>query len=153
MIEYFLDTIGFFGPVILLVLSLVKILKQKYYLIGYLVFYFINDAINQLCKITIKQERPHGGKKIMDEPYVGADKYGMPSRHTQSMFFSTTYLFMVNRNKPMLLFELSLCTLTFCQRLKYKQHSIEQLTVGGFIGIITACFAYYFTNRYIISSV
>jgi membrane-associated phospholipid phosphatase len=153
MIENFLDSIGFFGPVILLLLSFLKLVKQKPYLIGYLVCYFINDSINQIVKINIKQLRPQDGKTFIGEPYVGADKYGMPSRHAQSMLFSTTFLFMVTGDIKILLFEFCLCALTIYQRWKYKQHTVEQLAVGAFIGTITAYFSYFLTNKYIISNV
>jgi len=117
------------------------------------VFYFINDAINQLCKITIKQERPADGKKIINEPYFSADKYGMPSRHSESAFFSCFYLFLVKGDVNVLIFELFICALTLYQRIKYRQHTIEQLCVGSILGISVASIGYFLTNRYIISNV
>lgn len=151
--ENILDLVGFFGPVILMATSVIKLSNQKSYLVGYLVFYFINDAINQICKVIVKEERPKNTKSIIGEPYVGADKYGMPSRHAESMLFSTTYLFLVKGSVPILLVESFICALTLYQRLKYRQHTAEQLIVGSLMGMVIAFAGYYLTNNYILSNV
>jgi len=92
-VKYVFDLIGYFGPMIISIISIAKLWKQSGYLYGYLVFSLINFAVNGIVKTIAKQPRPYGGQSIIHEHYVGANKYGMPSGHAQSVFFSMTYLY------------------------------------------------------------
>ena len=85
--------------------------------------------------MVFQEPRPEGSDMtIVGEPYQGADEYGMPSGHAQSVAFSTTYLYLVTKNVLWLALELCIVALTMIQRWKYKNHSVSQLFVGGLVG-------------------
>jgi membrane-associated phospholipid phosphatase len=144
----FFDIIGFFGPAILFCISVLKLYKRQPYLIGYLIFSAGNIIINSILKTVIKQERPHS---IGDEHYIGMQKYGMPSAHAQSVFYSMTYLYLTNGDSEILLVGMFIGALTLYQRWKYSQHTVEQLGVGVIVGVIIAFFAQFMTKQYIVT--
>jgi membrane-associated phospholipid phosphatase len=122
MLQHIYD-IGFYGPWILALIAIINLRNMPYYLVGYLVFSFLNKAINSLLKKVIKQPRP-----------TKMPEYGMPSAHAQSVFFSTAFLYSTKGSIELLLMELALCALTLYQRWKVKAHTPEQLAVGALIG-------------------
>ena len=152
-IKYVFDLIGYFGPMIMSVISIAKLWKQSSYLYGYLVFSLINFAVNGTVKMIAKQPRPYGGQSIIHEHYVGANKYGMPSGHTQSVFFSMTYLYLITNSSGLLLIEMFIAALTLYQRWNYRQHTIEQLCVGAFIGICIAYGGFCITQKWIVTGI
>jgi membrane-associated phospholipid phosphatase len=108
--------------------------------------------MNKLLKVFIQEPRPYGGREIMNEEYIGIDKYGMPSGHAQSVFFSMTYLYLVKGSPMWLLIEMFVVILTLYQRYSYKQHSIKQLFAGSVIGFGIAHIAYFLTKDYLMKS-
>ena len=56
--ELLLDGIGFFGPVILFITSLMKLIFMQPYLLGYLVLSVINLLINRGLKSYLQVPRP-----------------------------------------------------------------------------------------------
>jgi membrane-associated phospholipid phosphatase len=85
----------------------------------------------------------------MDEPYDGSEKYGMPSGHAQSVFFSTTFLYLVKGSPSWLIIELFIVALSIYQRLKYRQHTLEQLFTGSAIGLLFAVFSFNITKQWL----
>jgi len=71
-----IDIIGWNGPLIIFIISIMNFWKQKY-IYGYLVFYIINIFINNLLKITIKENRPNNNN-IIKEKNTDINRYGMP---------------------------------------------------------------------------
>ena len=143
------DNIGFMGPLLLFLISIYNLRNQSPYLISYLVFFTANTLVNKILKNIIKQKRPDNGIKIMDEPYDGSEKYGMPSGHAQSVFFSTTFLYLVKGSPSWLIIELFIVALSIYQRLKYRQHTFEQLFTGSAIGLLFAIFSFYITKQWL----
>jgi membrane-associated phospholipid phosphatase len=146
-----IDIIGFNGPIILFLVSVINLWKQKY-IYGYLLFYIINTFINNLLKNTIKQARPNNTMNTITEKYPGVHKYGMPSYHAQSVFFSLTFLYLVKRSVFLLLIESFIAFMTIYQRWVNRHHTIEQLIVGSFIGICNAYISYLITNQYFVTN-
>ena len=145
-----LDYIGFFGPLFTFFISIYKLFNRHFYLFGYLCFVFLNTLSNHFLKTWIKQPRPEGGRNLIEnEPYTGTNRYGMPSSHAQSVLFSTTFLWLVDKNPNWLIIEGFICALTLYQRWKFRRHSIEQLFVGSLAGISMAIFGVFMTERYI----
>ena len=144
-----LDYIGFFGPVILFSISLWKLSTRIPFLYGYLGLFLASTLINKALKMVFKEPRPEGSKTIIGEPYQGADEYGMPSGHAQSVCFSATYLYLVTKNALWLALELCVLALTMIQRWKYNAHSVEQLIVGSLLGIVFAYVFYYGYKYYL----
>ena len=85
----------------------------------------------------------------MNEDYVGVEKYGMPSGHAQSCFFSMTFLYLVKGSPAWLIFELFIGIISLYQRFKYKQHTIEQLLAGSILGIFFAYFSFTLTKLWL----
>ena len=151
MIPKLFDYIGFFGPIILSFISVLKLYKQQPYLIGYFIFLGGNVIVNHVLKHIILEERPSGGRSLINEPYNGMHKYGMPSSHAQSAFYSITYLYLTKHDPTILLVGLFICALTVYQRWTYRQHTAEQLGIGAIIGIIMGFLAEYMTKQYVYS--
>lgn len=144
-----LDYIGFFGPVILFSISLWKLSTRIPFLYGYLGLFLASTLINKALKLVFKEPRPEGSKTIVGEPYQGADEYGMPSGHAQSVCFSATYLYFVTKNALWLALELCIVALTLIQRWKYKNHSVPQLVVGALVGVFWGYYGYRWMNTWI----
>jgi hypothetical protein len=148
-----IDTVGQNGPILTLLITCVNLISQKKYLISFLICIFINHYLNGILKSTIREPRPGRPRSNESETKIdlvgNIDKYGMPSYHAQSVFFSTTFLYLVQKNPAMLFFEFVICTITLYQRFKYKLHDMRQLAVGSFIGIGFAFLCFTLTNQYL----
>lgn len=143
------DKIGFYGPFVSAAINIFLLWKQQFYLIIYIFFLIINSFLNKIIKLIIREKRPNGHKQNTFDKYGynGADLYGMPSSHSQSAFFSLIYSWLVIHSVPLFIIQLFICSLTVYQRWKYKKHTIEQLSVGAFIGSIFAYIVFYFINK------
>jgi membrane-associated phospholipid phosphatase len=153
-----IDLIGFYGPWIQGVINVSQLIMQKYYLLGYVGFAYVNIFINKWLKINYKEARPAAQEETglpiqMSDPDIfgmpNADIYGLPSGHAQQILFSVFYLFFVKRSVFLLIGGLFLSALTVYQRWKYKRHSIKQLIYGSSIGIVISYIGYYITSRVI----
>jgi membrane-associated phospholipid phosphatase len=140
--------IGLTGPLILFLITIMNLWKQKY-IYGYLVFYIINVFINNLLKISIKESRPNN---IIKEQYTEIHIYGMPSYHAQSVGFSLVFLYLVNKYTFLLILEIFIVFITLYQRWYYKHHSKEQLIIGTIIGGVNAYIGYFITKQYFITN-
>ena len=146
------DTIGFFGPHIILVIGIIILWKQNQYFYGYILFFIINTSINKLIKQLVREPRPKNGKNIMDfekNKYDGVEEYGMPSGHAQSCFYSMTYLYLVKENPIWLIINLFITSLTIYQRWSYHRHTAQQLMVGSVMGIFIGWGSVIFINKYL----
>lgn len=129
MLEFYI--LGYLGPIVLFFV-IVYLLWDQSVLYVYVIGFLLNSIINLLLKVTLKQSRPSNGKSILHESYEGIEKYGMPSGHAQSVFFSFSFLYFYGYDS---LWASSIVVLTIYQRWIYRQHSIDQLLVGSLIGI------------------
>lgn len=140
---YELDQIGFFGPFILMFINIYNLLSQPYYLIGYLVSLLMNSGVNKILKGIIKEPRPDNSIDITNiEVHNGADIYGMPSGHSQSVSFSTVFVYLVQKSEWLLLFNTIILVLTILQRWNYRKHTIGQLLVGSIVGALVGSISY-----------
>ena len=146
------DTIGFFGPHIILCIGIILLWKQSKYFYGYLLFYMINTFINKLLKMVIREPRPKDGKNIMGfekNVYEGIEEYGMPSGHAQSCFYSMSYLYLVKENPIWLIVNLFIASLTIYQRWSYNRHTAQQLLVGSMVGVVLGWASVTIVNKYL----
>jgi membrane-associated phospholipid phosphatase len=158
--------IGNNGPFILWITSLLLLRNKNYYFIYYLIGYVFNILLNQLLKILFKQPRPSVNKHTFDlaikqmkniNSYTNLISYdavlGMPSGHTQGVFYSFVYILLVYSTKPLsnliLFYYLSILFITIIQRVYYQFHSINQIIVGAIIGIGYAYFIHYLAKKQI----
>ena len=135
-----LDTIGYIGPLIILLINIYSFFYRKPYLFAYLISIFVNSLINSTLKSIYQIPRQSNQIYFSKyENFEGVNAYGMPSGHAQSVSFSTMYLYLAQVNSYFVIISLFICCLTFIQRYKYRRHTAIELLVGSFIGI---CFAY-----------
>ena len=144
------ETIGYEGPNISLLITSLALLDQKKYLGSFILFYFVEYYVIGLLKNILKEPRPKGylDKKYEDGgKYEGIAYYGMPSGHSAIVWYSTAFLWLVKQSPYLLIIELAICFNTMYQRWSFKKHSIEQLSVGMILGISFACFSVLVTKR------
>jgi len=140
-----IDIIGFYGPVILSIITCLSLIKQLPYLLLFIIGIFFNSQFNSVLKSIIKEPRPSNVSK-----YEGAQQYGMPSGHAQSVFFSLTFLYLVKNSYWLLLVMLFFSALTLYQRWNTKEHTPKQLLVGSAVGLVSG-YAWFKLSKYIIS--
>ena len=144
-----IDTLAYNSAFITIFINTFALYDQKKYLA---IFYFVHLALYQIVitlKNIIKQPRPTGYLSINDGgEYINKERYGMPSGHSAFVFYSTTFLWLVKQNIPLLLVELFLCAITVYQRYEYKKHTIEQLVVGAVLGSAVAFCSHQVAVRY-----
>jgi len=146
---YTFDFIGFWAPFILFSLSVIHLWNTRFYLYLYILLFFANSGLNRLLKILFRQKRPDNGQSFVGESYLGNDFYGMPSGHAQSVFLSTTFVFLVKRSIWWLIFELGISATTLIQRWKYNRHTVMQLVVGSIVGTVFAAFGYILSRYWV----
>ncbi len=161
-----IDYIGFNGPDIIKVLTFIQLLDQIPYLIGFVVFYYINKNVNELLKNTIRENRPEKIDLIKEQkkdflttlfysesnlPKISSvHNYGMPSGHAQTSSFALGYLFFVKNiykksiKTPnfLFLFEFCILLITLFQRWNDNKHTIKQLIIGCIVGFTISYLAY-----------
>jgi membrane-associated phospholipid phosphatase len=153
-ISKFFDYLGYYGPNILLIFSILLLWAKNYrsYLSYYLIGYILNILLNYILKGFIQQPRPTGDQKLIEMALhngkrFGYDIYGMPSGHSQGVFYSTAFIHLVLKN-PQITFLFFLISLnTMIQRVNYQNHTILQVICGAITGIGFAYLVYYYTAK------
>ena len=150
------DYLGYFGPKILLVFSILLLLAKNYrsYLSYYLIGYVLNILLNYILKGIIRQPRPTEDKKLIEMALhngkrFGYDIYGMPSGHSQGVFYSTAFIHLVLKNPQITLIFFLYSLNTIIQRVNYKNHTILQVLTGAMVGIGFAYLVYYYAQNII----
>lgn len=122
---------GSTGPLVLNLVSLYLLKNKTIYFAIYILGIILNSIANYLLKGIFRQRRPSKYEYI--EPFSN-EKYGMPSGHSQSAFFSTIYIYLVTKNIYWGMFYLLVSLITCFQRVYYKNHTIMQVIVGSLFG-------------------
>jgi membrane-associated phospholipid phosphatase len=136
-----IDYIGIIGPVILTCTSIFLLVDKPLFLWIYIGGNFINAVINFILKILFKDPRPSENSELVqlvlnNGRAVDINKYGMPSRHSQSVAFSTIFIYLVLKNMYIVYFYLIISMITMFQRYKTKKHTIFQIVIGFIVGLI-----------------
>jgi len=148
IIEIF-DTVGYYGPLIVLGLVIIDLFSQPKYNWVYVLFVAVNEYLNRGLKLMIHKPRPEGRIHFSEyESYTGASKYGMPSGHAQSIGFSLMYLWLVRSLDPTWILCSFIGALTLYQRWKYRNHTIIQLLAGLLCGSAFAWFVWWAGTKY-----
>ena len=143
------ERIGYNGDIINFFITSFSLWKQPSYASIFVLCYFIDIGINKILKKIIREPRPPGYADVsetLQSKYVNEEKFGMPSGHSESLFFSTAFLWFVIGSPIMLMIELFICAITLYQRWKNKKHTVEQLFVGAWIGILFAYFVFWYNQ-------
>lgn len=132
----FLFSLGFFSELFVMIIVLALIYKNTNNTLFYLIFIFLNGYINRFLKAIIKQDRPSNPIKFLNsEHFTKGHAYGMPSGHSQNVFFSITYLYLtVKQWYPWTLVALVIGLLMLFERWYFHNHTIAQLLAGAAVG-------------------
>jgi len=141
MIEQIIDFIGFYGPVILFLASIIYLYVKNSYFTIYVIGFMFSGLINYILKGIFKEARPIDDKHIfnLEKMYrrvLTFENYGMPSAHTQAVFYTTTFTYLALENNVLLVGSIFISLLTIYQRVQSKQHFLSQTIVGAIIGSI-----------------
>jgi len=147
-----IDACGFFGPAILFFTSIMLLFQKKNLLYIYISGYLLNSLINIILKGIIKQKRPEEDEHLfniwlnngMKHDRHWYDRFGMPSGHSQDVFYSTAFIFLSLKNTNWLIFYLLISLNTLYQRVKYKNHTVLQVIVGAIVGLLIGALLYYY---------
>lgn len=144
-------TIGNFGPLILFTISLYLLRKTSNALYYYLIGFLFNFLLNVILKLTFKQPRPRDNEDLFklilnyttkNKCILPYDIYGMPSGHSQSVIFSTIFIYLMFKNTNLTLLFLLISIITIFQRVIELHHTVFQVIIGSLIGLIFGYFIF-----------
>ena len=139
-----IDNVGFFGPIILFGFGIYTLRTRRIYLIIYAIFFVLNGLLNRVLKMWIREPRPDNSQFINEyDVNDGAEQYGMPSGHAQSVAYSVVFLFLATGSVRILSSTLFLSALTIYQRWAYHRHTEAQLGIGALIGSVVGTIAFW----------
>lgn len=153
-----MDYIGLYAPVILFALTLFLLRNLTTYLWVFVVGFILNNLLNIILKLAIKEPRPTKDQKaieigVVNGARIGFDKFGMPSGHAQNCGYCLSFITTVV-NEPIVTGIYSLITaISLFQRHVYKNHTLLQLIIGLVIGLGIGYIMYNLGNKYITGNI
>jgi len=147
----FLDGVGFYGPILILIIVMYALLQQTKYMWVYFIGGILNIYINRYLKLLFLEERPKNPILFSKyEKYKNADIFGMPSGHASYVGFSIVYLLLVKANSIWLPLCIFIGLLTLYQRVKYRRHTAEQVFMGIITGGVYGWIVYSLATQWIL---
>ena len=148
-----LKQIGSYGPLILLLFSIFLLRNKSNLLFYYILFFGISIILNVVLKGLIQQQRPcidretfqlmmRNKERYIKKNGVPYDIFGMPSGHSQSVVFSTIFIYLCLRDFKILLFYIVISLITLFQRVINNHHTVLQVVLGSFVGIVLGYIGY-----------
>jgi membrane-associated phospholipid phosphatase len=136
----FLYGIGFFSEFIMPIM-VIYLLYSKWFSIS---IFFVGYIINALCNIVLKGllhgRRPTNPTAFLaNEKFnkTGPQQYGMPSGHSQNVFYCIAYLYSsIPKQIDWILLSFIIGILTILERYVFHNHTIGQLIVGAIVGFV-----------------
>lgn len=155
IIQIFLKIIEKYGPIIVILCSILYLINKPTYLFFYTIGTIINIILNLTLKYIIKDNRPSVSekeKKIItlankNDYFNSIDKYGMPSGHAQSLGFSIGFMYIFIKKSYLLWIYIIISCITLIQRYINNKHTILQLLIGYVIGMIIGLIFYKIGNH------
>jgi membrane-associated phospholipid phosphatase len=135
--------IGYFGDTIAFFITSLSTLNQPIFFIFYILFAYLNILLNDFITNQIKQKNPKNPIKFLASDTFSKHRYGMPSIHSQNMFFSIMYCYLVTK-KFLLLLIIGLIVLY--ERYVFRDHTMKQLIYGALLGSIIGYLSYLFVK-------
>ena len=136
------DYVGEFGPVILMIFTIFLLIHKKVFLTYYFTGLIINTVLNIILKLLIRDPRPSDDTVQR----LNIDQYGMPSGHSQSVGFSTSYIYLTLHNPNIFILYVIVSMLTMYQRYTSHCHTISQIILGYIVGIGIGCWFMYMAS-------
>lgn len=160
LLKQFFYIIGSTGPLILIFLSIYLLNNKTNLLFYYIIGIFFNSILNLLLKGIIKQPRPsediakfklaiQHGERFIFKNGIPHDIFGMPSGHSQSCLFSTTFIYLSLKKTNILYIYFIISLITIIQRVVYNYHTILQVIIGSIIGCYFSVLFYYLAQQQI----
>jgi membrane-associated phospholipid phosphatase len=128
------------------------LLRNKQNLLFYYILFFIlGEIFNTFIIGIIQERRPSIDKKTFElmmknkERYINKngfpyDIFGMPSGHSQSVFYSTIFIYLTLNNIKITMFYIFISIMTCFQRIIFTHHTILQVIVGSLLGLFIGYF-------------
>lgn len=147
------NEIGGNGPIILNFLSIYLLWDKHNLLFYYIIGIFVNTILNLILKGIFQQPRPSedydkfnlalkNGKRFIFKNGVPFDIFGMPSGHAQSALYSTVFIYLALQKTNILYLYLLFSLLIITQRVVYNYHTVFQVIVGAFVGVLFGYFVF-----------
>lgn len=150
-----------YGPIIIIIISIFNLFSKQNYLFYYIIGLSINTILNFTLKYIIKEKRPSLFYKEYNLSEFAVDisknknyiipininNYGMPSGHAQNLGFSLGFMFLFIKNSYLLWIYFFISLITLFERYTNHKHSIIQLVIGYFIGILLGFIFYKIANH------
>lgn len=158
MIMYFFNKFGSKGPLILTLISFYLLWNKKNLFCYYTIGIFLSIILNLVLKGLFKMPRPSediktfnlalkNGKRFIFKNGVPHDMFGMPSGHSQSVMFSTIFVFLSLKNYKILYLYLFISIITMCQRIYYNHHTLIQVIAGDMVGLFFGYLMFYLCKK------
>lgn len=152
------DYIGALAPLILFILSLFLLRNKTTYLRFFVGGFILNNMLNILLKLAIKEPRPDKDQKLIEIAVangnrISFDKFGMPSGHAQNTAYCLMFITMALHNPFITGLYLIFTIISLFQRYLYNNHNVLQLITGLIIGLIVGYLLYWISNKYITGNI
>lgn len=157
-IRLFIDYIGYYAPIILFFLSLLLLRNMKRYLQFFVSGFILNNILNIVLKLFIKESRPSNDQKIIEIAInngarIGFDKFGMPSGHAQNCGYCLIFIMTSINNLFITTLYMAITLISLSQRYLYNNHTILQLLIGLLIGSGFGYLTYSLGNKFIMGNI
>ena len=160
MFNTIFNFVGQSGPLILFGTSVFLLNDKQTLLFYYIIGIVLNMVINLILKGIIQQPRPDidtskfdvamkHGKRFLFNNGIPYDIFGMPSGHSESCLFSSTFVFLSLHNYQYLFMYSLMSIITMSQRVVYNHHTVPQVIVGGIVGILVGYLFFNLSKRQI----
>jgi hypothetical protein len=152
------DYIGLYAPIILFILTLFLLRNFTKYLYFFVSGFILNNIINIILKLAIKEPRPNDEQKaieigVVNGARIGFDKFGMPSSHAQNCGYCLAFITLVFNDPLITTIYALISIISVFQRYLYKNHTILQLIIGFIVGIIIGYITYLVGTKYIMGNI
>ncbi len=161
----YLSKVFSFGPFYLIILSWIILWDKNTLFFYYTVGLFLDTILNLFLKGIFKEPRPledtqkfnlaiTHGKRFLFKNGMPYDIFGMPSGHSQSVIFSTIFMYFALKKKSDALYiYYIIAALTMIQRIYSNNHYLLQVIVGGIIGGIMGYIMFFLSGQQIIGKI
>ena len=152
------DYVGLYAPIILFILSLFLLRNMTTYLQFFVFGFILNNILNIILKLSIKEPRPTNDQKaikigVVNGAHIGFDKFGMPSEHAQNCSYCVSFITMALNNPFVTFLFLLISIISLFQRYLYHNHTFFQLIIGSIVGSSFGYLTYIIGNKYITGNI
>ena len=152
------DYIGLYAPIILFLLTIFLLRNKTRYLLFFITGSILNNILNIILKLAIKEPRPTNDYKaieigVVNGARISFDKFGMPSGHAQNCGYCIAFITLTLNNPYITAFYMVISLISALQRYLYNNHTVLQLIIGFIIGGGFGYSIYLIGNKYIIGNI